>query len=56
MVQKTFMRGLGRRCEWKTLSEYVLDQILAQAVHKLSADRIMEMRRAAQLRLADSSR
>ena len=36
------MRGLGRRCDWKTLSEYELDQILAESVHKLGADRIME--------------
>jgi hypothetical protein len=35
------MRGLVR-CEWKTLSECELDQILAKAVHKLGADRIME--------------
>jgi hypothetical protein len=36
------MRGLGRRCEWQTLSEYELNQILAEAVHKLGGDRIMQ--------------
>jgi hypothetical protein len=40
MDQKISCTGWGR-CEWK-LSEYELDQILAEALHKLGADRIME--------------